>query len=302
MNTKTSFITSTGKIIKKITGIKDLSLFRKNIHKKIGKLLYHKKYNASDLINVMKSLGMKQGSIVCIHASMKEFYNYIGTPKDIIKSILEVIGPEGTLIMPAFPSPALMSDKNYIFNPLRDKTEAGLLAESFRKYKGVIRSNNVQHSVCALGKYAKYLTEDHTKGHDCWDVHSPWFRMTELDAIIFDLGMPKSYIGTITHCVESQLHTTHPYWQQFFNEFRAWSYYDSQGNKQFYEQWTCSIERRQREYKLQKYFTDMEYKDTKLSNLYIKAIYSKKCLEKMIELGKKGITQYYVPSPATFEF
>lgn len=82
---KQSYLTTLGIIFKKITGIKDISLFRKNLHKRIGKLWYHKKYTADDIIAVMCQLGMKTGSIICIHASMKEFYNYQGTAEELIK-------------------------------------------------------------------------------------------------------------------------------------------------------------------------------------------------------------------------
>ena len=29
---------------------------------------------------------MKKGSVICIHASMKEFYNYQGTAEELIKN------------------------------------------------------------------------------------------------------------------------------------------------------------------------------------------------------------------------
>ena len=88
------------KRVKNILGIKDFSLFRKEMHKKIGKIIYHQKYNADDLIKVMCSMGMKEGSIICIHSSMKEFYNFQGTAVEIIDKVLQVIGPDGTLVMP----------------------------------------------------------------------------------------------------------------------------------------------------------------------------------------------------------
>jgi aminoglycoside 3-N-acetyltransferase len=44
------------------------------------------------------------------------------------------------------------------------------------------------------------------------------------------------------------------------------------------------------------------YKKQKISNLLIKVFLSKPCLEKMIELGRKGITMYYVPSPKKYSF
>ena len=126
---KQSYLTILGIIFKKITGIKDISLFRKNLHKRIGKLWYHRKYTADDIIAVMCQLGMKTGSIICIHASMKEFYNYQGTAEELIKKIQNIITTEGTLIMPSYPNPRYQKEPSYIFNPKTDPTFAGHLAE-----------------------------------------------------------------------------------------------------------------------------------------------------------------------------
>lgn len=291
-----------GRFVKKIFGIEDISLLKKNIHKKIGKILYHKKYGANDVISVMKDMGMQKGSVICIHASMKEFYNFIGTAKELIDLIIEELGPEGTLIMPAFPIKALANKPGYVFDVYNDPTGAGYLAEEFRKYPGVVRSINVQHSVCAFGRYADYLIKDHHHTHDCWDNNSPWQRMIELGCIVFNLGMPSSYIGTFDHCVESILQYEYDYWAQFFTEEREYKYYANDGNIQRYVNYTSNIDRRTRESNVTKYFTEEEMKSKRLSNLLIKSYDTSRCLNKMLELGRKGISIYYVPSSRGYKF
>lgn len=297
-----SILTYLGKKVKSITGIKDISLFRKNVHKKIGKLIYHHKYTANDIVSIMQEMGMKRGSTICIHCSMKEFYNYTGTANELIEKIIEVIGKEGTLLMPAFPDQTHTHEDNYIFNPITEPTKAGFLAETFRKYPSVIRSINIQHSVCAWGKNAIWLTKDHHKSLNCWDEKSPWFRMTELNALNFTLGLPLHYIGTFDHCVEALLYKDYPYWRQFFTKKHTYRYYDSNHNIHNYTCIEGNLERRTREKKLTKHFNNQEYKKKKISNLLIQCYETKACLEKMINLGKKGITMYYVPSSKGYEF
>lgn len=297
-----SIYTKAGIIFKKIFGISDVSLLRKEIKKRIGKIIYHRKYKSKDIINVMKNMGVGYGSVVCIHASMKEFYNYQGTAYELINDIIKLIGKEGTLIMPAYPSKNLTGKSDYIFNVNEDPTGAGYLAESFRKYSGVRRSINVEHSVCAIGKYADYLTKDHQYTHDCWDKNSPWQRMIELDAIVIDLGMPSSYIGTFEHCVESILQYEHPYWAQFFTKKKIFKYYESNGNVQTYTNYTNEIDRRTREKQVYKYFSDKQMMEYKLSNLLIKCFKTKPCLKTMLDLGRKGVGIYYVPNPKKYNF
>ncbi|MBQ2210723.1 MAG: AAC(3) family N-acetyltransferase [Prevotella sp.] len=301
---KVSFYTQLGIIIKKLTGIQDISLVRKNIKKNIGKHIYNKKYTPQDIINTMALLGVKPGGVVCIHASMKEFYNYQGTAKELIDAIINYLTPEGTLMMPAMPFTDLrdINLDNYIFNPKTDKTAAGYLAETFRQYPNVVRSINVQHSVCAFGKHAKWLTKDHHLGNNCWDEYSPYYRMVQLGGIVVNLGMPSFYIGTFDHCVEAILYKEHPYWQQFFNKLQSYRYYNDQGEVKQYTCLTGDLECRTREKRLTKYFSPDIHKKKRLSNLLITMYDAKPCLEKMLELGRHGITMYYVPSPQKYKF
>lgn len=301
MKENVSLLTRCGIIFKRFTGIKDISETRKCIKKNIGKLIYHKKYNADDIVQQMIFLGMKKGSVVCIHAAMKEFYNFQGDANELIDKILDVITPEGTLLMPAFPKRTCILDKNFVFDPKITPTAAGYLAETFRKHPGVIRSINTQHSVCAIGKYAQWLTQDHHKGVNCWDECSPWYRMTQLSALVFGLGLSSNYIGTFDHCVEGLLYKEHEYWNQFFKLTFTFKYRDADGHIATYTCRTGNIECRTREQNLIKYFGG-HVRTRKISNLHIRVYDSKECLSKMIELGRKGITMYYVPSPHKYKF
>lgn len=297
-----SVLTRVGHTIKKLTGIQDISLFKKQVHKWVGQLFYHKKYTAEDVVAVMKQLGLKEGSLVCMHSSMKEFYNYRGSAAELIEAILAAIGPEGTLMMPAFPKKDLIRKPGYVFDLTKDPTDAGHLAETFRKYPGVKRSINVQHSVCAIGRLADELVREHENTRDCWDIKSPWQQLCRHNGLVFNLGMPKWYIGTFEHCVESILRDDYPYYAQFFTKKERWKYLAEDGRILSYCNDTAGIERRTREDKVKRYFLKDEYRYAKLSNLDISVYESGKCLEKMLSLGRKGITIYYVPSPKRFKF
>ena len=300
---KRSFVSNMGVLIKKITGIKDISMFKKNVHKNIGKLFYHKKYNAQDLVSLMQKMGMKKGSVVCIHTSMKEFYNYTGTANELINEILKVIDiNEGTLLMPAFPPYDLVKTSGYIFDKDHDKTGGGYLAESFRNYPGVLRSINVQHSVCAIGKDAEWLVKDHHKCHDCWDENSPWQRMMTLNALVFNLGLPRTFMGTFFHCVESVLQYEHPYWKQFITKEVEYKYYDDRRNVRTYRCFKDDLDKRTRKRQVFKYFDTKDWKICKISNLEVKVFYTQYCFPKLLQLGRKGISAYYVPSASKFKF
>ena len=299
---KHSLYTTIGLAVKRMSGIDDISLLRKNMHKRVGMLLYHTTYTAAELVGLMQAMGMRRGALVCIHASMKEFYNYRGTAEELIDKLLEALGPEGTLMMPAFPPVDLMRRPDYHFNRHTDPTGAGFLAETFRKHPGVVRSINVRHSVCAIGKHAEYLTKDHHRCHDCWDDDSPWGRLCQLGGLVFNLGMPHSYIGTFEHCTESRLQYEHPYWAQFFAEKKTWHYIDDEGKVCHYDDYNSDAEKRLREGRVTRYFTEADWCIRKLSNLEVKMLRADACLDKMTALGRRGVTMYYVPSPKKYTF
>lgn len=299
---KTNFFKVVVPKIKKIFGISDVSLFRKRMAMRWGKMFFHKKYSADDLVSLMCRMGMKPGSVVCIHASMMQFYNYTGTANELITKIIDAIGPEGTLVMPAFPVAPSIPYEDYIFNPKKDKTGAGYLAETFRKYPGVLRSNNVHHSVCAIGKNAQYLIEGHTSGVNCWDEFSPWYRMCKLNALVFNLGLPRSYIGTFHHCVEGILYKDYSYWNQFFSKNQKYNFLNEYGNVESYYNLEGNLIRKTRKKQVTRFFTPEEWKISRLSNLEVKVFYSYNALKKMIELGKCGISVYYLPSTKGYKF
>lgn len=288
--------------VKKLLGIRDFSLLMKNLHKRVGQLIYHRTYTAAELVEQMQQLGLRRGSVVCIHASMKEFYNYRGTPQELILALMQAVGEEGTLMMPAYPQMEGLKADEYIFDKRTARTAAGLLAETFRQMPGVERSYNVQHSVCAWGAKAHWLVKDHHLGVNCWDECSPYYRLTELNGLVFALGLPRYFIGTFDHCVEALLYKEHPYWAQFFPVEQTYHYLDEQEQVQTYTAKVSQLDRRSRESRLQRYFDQGMMRRAQLSNLSVVVYESGKCLAKMLELGRRGITMYYVPSPKEYSF
>ena len=287
-------------IVKKLFNI-NMGTIKRRVHKRVGQILCHKKYTARDIVAVMQEMGMREGSLVCIHCAMAEFYNYRENDKKLIDEILKVIGPNGTLMMPAFPIIPKGNEENYIFDPMHDKTGAGYLAETFRNYPGVRRSCNVRASVCAIGPLSEYLLNEHHKGIDCWDEKSPWYKLCINNGLVFNFGLPKSYMGTFYHSVESVLKNEHPYWSQFFTKKRIY-FYKLEDKVYRYENIDCDLYRRTRKKKIMRLFTKEDWMIRRISNLRIKVFYTGHLFPKLVNLGRHGITAYYIPSPQKYKW
>jgi aminoglycoside 3-N-acetyltransferase len=275
-------------------------------HLRLGRFFYKKTYDSKDIINLMIKMGMKKGSNVFIHSSWNELYNYTGTIKEIIDGVLNVIGSQGTLAMPCFP----LLRKGKTFNVKKSVTGAGLIAEEFRQYPGVRRSINVQHSVCALGPQTNFLLSEHHLGETCWDEKSPYYRISQINTLVFSIGLPRYYVGTMVHCVISVLCNDIPYFRDFFTSKHLIYYYiDVDGVEKTYTQLEKSTKGKAKRNKygymkklVKKYLSKDDYKLGRISNLNISMFKANKVVPLMIDLGRKGIILYKSPSPKGYKF
>lgn len=292
----------TAQELKRAIGIKNYGAFKKKLKRSLFRLIYTKKYTASEIVDIMKSMGMKNGSIVFIHSSMTEFYNYIGTSEELIRQILNVIGDDGTLMMPAYPNFETNKVKEGIdFDVLETPSGAGYLSETFRKYPGVKRSINFHQSVCAYGKLADYFISEHQYSVTSWDEMSPYYKMSQFNTLVFALGL-NYFLGTMIHCTESILRSKYLYFQLFFTKEKVYTYRDSHGQigKQRYLTHDLARKRSKRKI-IKKYFDKSQFHTEKLSNLRIEMVDAKYTLNLYLDLAERGITMYSVPSPKKYK-
>ncbi len=192
------------------------------------------------------NLGIKQGDILLVHSSLSQLGWTVGGPVSVIDALLNTIGKKGTLIMPAFTS-GNTDPSEWHYPPVPknwwivireyapafhiDKTPTrgvGIIAETFRKYPGVIRSNHPDSSFCAWGKYAKFITKNHSLDSDLGEG-SPLARIYELDGKVLLLG--------VDHSSDTSIHLA-----EYRSEYKE-KYYKPQGssilvnNKRQWVQW-----------------------------------------------------------------
>lgn len=284
--------------------IRSWELYKADLIRRVESKLYRRNYTAAELVGFMQKQGLKNGSNVLLHSSWDEFYNFKGSPNEFIDAVIEAIGPEGTLVMPAYP---FLRKKESIFDLSRTPTAAGLIAEVFRNYSGIKRSVNI-HSVCALGKYADFLTRDHIHSVTCWDKLSPYYRLSEVDGIVFGIGLGKAFVGTIMHCVDALLREEIPYFAQFFTRTQKIKVKLADGTEYEQEFLTAAEDFNYffTDYHHLKivdtYFDRSRFSRKRFSNLTINCYNVKYMINRGIELGRQGIVVYIKPNPKDFKF
>lgn len=159
-----------------------------------------------DIIKSLKELGIEDTDTVLVHSSLKSLGTVDGGADTVIDAFLSVLS-EGTLVMPTF------SQKNWenVYNDWHmDKpSDTGMLTEIFRKREESLRSDQETHSVAAMGKKAKEITEGHKAfgprtgpfGNYAFSHSSPWEKMYNLGTKIIFIGVSMRY-NTFKHYAE----------------------------------------------------------------------------------------------------
>jgi aminoglycoside 3-N-acetyltransferase len=155
----------------------------------------------------LRALGLQAGMVVIVHSSLSSIGWVNGESVAVVQALLDVITPDGTLIMPAHSTG--YSDPSYWqhppvpeawwqviretmpafdprFTPTRDM---GRIAETFRAWPGALRSSHPQDSFAAWGRHAEFITANHALDYGLGE-HSPLARIYHLNGQVLLLGVP----------------------------------------------------------------------------------------------------------------
>lgn len=251
------------------------------------------------LVDLLHKAGIASGDTVMCHSSWDSLRFAFASPNEVIDTLLDYLGPEGTLAMPAIP--AVSVSEGVELNLDRAVSRAGLISEVFRRRSGVTRSVNLNHSVCAVGPRADFLTREHQMSATSWDSYSPYRRIADISeawVVGFGVGLGLR-AATSLHCVESEL-IDKAYFARLFTErfdFRYVSRNHGRGE-------AIHTVRRGANFgpKIARYFSPDELFEFTLSGIDFYAIRAEVLVYKAIELGRRGKTMYFWPIPWPWMF
>lgn len=149
----------------------------------------------------LRQLGVRPGMGVIVHASLSSLGEVQGGAYTVVRALMEVITPRGTLVMPSFNFGApFVGSPNAAFDPARTPSQSGAVSDAFWRLTGVHRSLNPTHSFAAWGKDAADIVAGHehttTMGSE-----SPLGKLLARGGYVLHLGTTHAK-STIKHVAE----------------------------------------------------------------------------------------------------
>lgn len=113
------------------------------------------------MLGDVKSMGVREGDCLVVHSSFKSLgLTKKTSPSDVIRTLIEAVGKQGTLMMPTFTYCYSGIWNVPPYNPESTPSRfMGILPETLRTYPGALRSASPTYSVAAVGEHARLLTE-----------------------------------------------------------------------------------------------------------------------------------------------
>ena len=111
-----------------------------------------------DVVRLLCELGIARGDTLIAHSSLSEFGYIEGGADTLLDAFLEVVGREGTLLVPTFTFSWVGAPP---YAPRETPSVLGTVPNVFWRREGVLRSRHPTHSFAAKGARAAHLLEGH---------------------------------------------------------------------------------------------------------------------------------------------
>ena len=169
---------------KKVTLKQVTSFFE--AHQALGyvKLIKAKdRISKSQLVADLHQLGLEPGMDLIVHSALSKIGYPIGGADTIVEALLEVIGDEGTLMMPSFNHRSAQ-----VFNSMTTPTTNGAIPDAMWRRSEAVRSLHPTHAIAAIGPKAAEYCEGHLE-NGIWTENSPISRLIHGNGYILVLGV-----------------------------------------------------------------------------------------------------------------
>ena len=191
-------------------------------------LTYCNKTSLDDLRRILtKDLGIKNGDRLIVTSGFGNLNAEGYGPKDVIMLIQDIIGSEGTLMMPYYPplNSTEWAKVGKTFDMRHTKSGVGIITEVFKTMADVHISKHPTKAVAVWGKDASDIVAGHENSTTPFYWDSPYGKLLKLGSKSLGLGV---WNNPMMHCVEDVLSEMGAYYQKSKYSLQV---IDRQGNE-----------------------------------------------------------------------
>jgi aminoglycoside 3-N-acetyltransferase len=170
-----------------------------------------------DILDALHAVGVGPGDILYVTAFLAMLGNSHGIAEDTIDALLNAVGPEGTVVMPAFNFDFC---RKGAFDLATSPASTGILCEIFRQRHDAVRTAHPPfHSVAAVGKHAATIAALRASSSFCKESVFHWLFQQRAKYVLLGCGYKESVVHF--HWLEEQFEVPYRYWKQFRGEIRG---------------------------------------------------------------------------------
>ncbi len=170
-----------------------------------------------NLVTEFRAIGVAPGDTLLVHSSYKSFGGVEGGPQAVIDALLEVLTPEGTLIMPNFNFDFC---KGKPWDVRETPSKMGYMTELVRKDPRAKRVFHPIYSFAVIGKHAEFLTAEQYESS--YGKNSVFGKLRELDGKIMVVGLSYNDSMTFFHHIEEMEGVDYRYMKAFTGQVTDW--------------------------------------------------------------------------------
>ncbi|MBO4305439.1 MAG: AAC(3) family N-acetyltransferase [Lentisphaeria bacterium] len=229
------------------------------------------KMTKKTLAENLRKLGLAKGDKVLLHSSYLSLGGVEGGPEKVIDAFMDVLGKEGTLLVPIFGS-------------------LGILTTLLRNRPGAVIDPCPVGTLAALGKDGEKLFKDHWKAETAHGENTPFTRLADMGGYVCLMGVDQDR-NTTLHAAEALLRL--PYLGEVSAEFSTPAGKKITGNWKYYpgpHRDFIGLDRAFRE--------SGKMKIARIGNSQIRLIKASDLLEIAVSLGKKDPAFVLCDNPA----
>jgi len=182
----------------------------------------------SDLDHALRSVGVQPGDGLLVHSALQLLGSPAGGLQMVCDAILELIGPEGTLVVPTFP---FAFSRGADYDPQTTPSQSmGAFSEFVRQLPKAQRTLHPMQSLAIVGKHAVDLAQRDTPS--AFDDGSAFDHMLQLGFRLLLLGADIQ-AASIAHYSEQRAQVPYRYWKDFTGRIKVGDSWDSKTYRMF---------------------------------------------------------------------